>query len=224
MKVAAVIPARDEAATVGEVVDAARDASLVDQIVVVDNGSADDTALVARQHGAEVVDAPAGGKGEAMRAGVDATAAELIVFLDADLVGLTPGAVDRLVRQVRDGDAAMACGLFDRGPRWNPLFLKVLPVLTGQRALHRSLFDQLGPRDIRGYRVEAALNRLVACHGLPRRDDVVPGLWHRMKEQKSPNAVVGVARKVVMFSSVGWAYVRPGFARRHRQGRSRGSS
>lgn len=224
MKVAAVIPARDEAATVGDVVEAARDASLVDEVVVVDNGSTDDTASVALGHGAHVVHAPAGGKGEAMRAGVNATEAEIIVFLDADLVGLTRGAVDWLVKEVRDGDAAMACGLFDRGPRWNPLFLKALPVLTGQRALHRSLFDQLGPQDIRGYRVEAALNRLVACQRLPRTDQVVPGLWHRMKEEKSPNVLVGVARKLAMLSSVCWAYVRPGFFRRHRHGRSRGSS
>ena len=66
-------------------------------------------------HGAQVVAEPLTGKGEAMRAGVDATDAEVIVFLDADLVGLRPDHVDALVRAVRDG-AGMACGLFDRGP------------------------------------------------------------------------------------------------------------
>ncbi len=213
--VTAVIPAWNEAKTVGAVVYAALDACLVDDVVVVDNASSDGTATVAAAHGARVVYEPVPGKGEAMRAGVAAApGSDTIVFLDADLVGLRPHHIDHLVARVLAHDADMTCGLFDRGPLANPLFLRRLPVLTGQRALPRWLFDQLDDHDLRGYRVEAALNSLVAQRGLVRHDAVVPGLWHRTKEEKLGSHVVGHASKLKMLGSACWSYVRFAVARR----------
>jgi glycosyltransferase involved in cell wall biosynthesis len=213
--VAAVIPAWNEAKTVGAVVYAALDARLVDDVVVVDNASTDTTAAVALAHGARVVVEPAQGKGEAMRTGVAAAPhADVIVFLDADLVGLRAEHVDDLVGAVVHGKAAMACGLFDRGPVVNRVFLHLLPVLTGQRAMRRELFDQLVAADLHGYRVEAALNSLVALTGLSRRDWVMNGLWHRTKEEKLASPVLGHATKVAMLASACWSYVRFGLARR----------
>ena len=207
-RVAAVIPAWNEASTVGGVVFAARDAALVDEVIVADNASTDGTGGVASAHGAQVVYVPAPGKGEAMRAGVAASDAEVIVFLDADLIGLRPQHIDDMVGVVRSGYADMACGLFDRGPVKNPFFLAGLPVLTGQRALRRTLFERLTPEDIRGYRVEAALNMLVMRNDLTRVNRVLPGLWHRTKQEKLSNPLVGYATKVIMLASACWNYVR----------------
>jgi glycosyltransferase involved in cell wall biosynthesis len=213
--VTAVIPAWNEAQTVGAVVYAALDARLVDDVVVVDNASTDATAAVAAAHGARVVFEPAPGKGEAMRTGVAAAPhARVIVFLDADLVALSPAHIDRLVAAVVSGQADMACGLFDRGPLANRIFLDVLPVLTGQRAVRRHLFDLLDGDDVRGYRVEAALNSLVAQRCLVRRDEVLPGLWHRTKEEKLASPVVGHATKLAMLASACWSYVRCAVAHR----------
>jgi glycosyltransferase involved in cell wall biosynthesis len=211
---AAVIPAWNEAATVGAVVYAALDAQFTDEVIVVDNASSDATAHVAAAHGARVVHEPTAGKGEAMRAGVAASDADVIVFLDADLVGLGPHHVDGLVASVIGGTADMACGLFDRGPVANPIFLEGLPVLTGQRALRRELFDQLELRDVQGYRVEAALNSLVAQRGLRRHDQVLDGLWHRTKEEKLSNPVVGFMTKLGMLASACWSYTRFALGRR----------
>ena len=211
----AVIPAWNEAETIGAVVYAALDADLVDDVVVVDNASTDATPAVAAAHGALVVHETRPGKGEAMRAGVAAApAAAVIVFLDADLVGLRPGHIDSLVAAVVDGRAAMACGLFDRGPVANPIFLAGLPVLSGQRALRRAMFEQLDLADVHGYRVEAALNSLVAQRGLVRHDEVLPGLWHRTKEEKLASPVVGHATKLAMLASACWSYLRFAVARR----------
>src|SRR5690606_2883381 len=215
-RTAAVIPARNEAETIGAVVFAAVDAHLVDEVIVVDNASTDETGRVAASHGARVVHEPTPGKGQAMRAGVAATGADIIVFLDADLVGLRPEHVDELVGLVADGSAAMACGLFDRGPVANPIFLDGLPVLTGQRAVRRELFEQLDLDDVRGYRVEAALNSLVAQSELERVDRVLPGLWHRTKEEKLANPVVGFVVKLGMLVSACWSYVRFAFAHAER--------
>jgi glycosyltransferase involved in cell wall biosynthesis len=207
-RTAAIIPAWNEASTVGAVVYAALDAARVDEVIVVDNASTDGTATAAEAHGARVVHEGTPGKGQALRAGVAATEADVLVFLDADLVGLRPQHVDELVRLVHDGTADMACGLFDRGPVANPIFLEGLPVLTGQRALPRHLFDELAEDDIRGYRVEAALNSLVARRELERVDRVLPGLWHRPKEEKLANPVVGFVTKLLMLGSACWSYLR----------------
>jgi glycosyltransferase involved in cell wall biosynthesis len=212
--IAAVIPARNEAETIGAVVFAALDARLVDEVVVVDNASSDATAVVAAAHGARVVHEATPGKGQAMRAGVAASRADVIVFLDGDLVGLRPGHVDSLVEAVAHGRVDMACGLFDRGPVANPIFLEGLPVLSGQRALRRPLFEQLDLADVRGYRVEAALNSLVAQRGLVRHDEVLDGLWHRTKEEKLASPVVGHATKLAMLASACWSYLRFAVARR----------
>ena len=205
----AVIPAWNESATVGAVVYAALDARLVDAVVVVDNASTDATAAMAAAHGARVVREPVPGKGEALRAGVAAAGgANVLVFLDADLVGLRPEHVDRLVAAVASGQADMACGMFDRGPVVNRLLRASLPVLTGQRALRRDLFDWLDEDDVRGWRVEAALNSLVAQRGLVRRVEVLPGLWHRTKEEKLATPALGHASKLAMLASACWGYVR----------------
>jgi glycosyltransferase involved in cell wall biosynthesis len=205
-RVAAVIPARNEAPTVGEVVKAARASGVVDDVIVVDNGSDDDTAAVAKAAGATVVECLEPGKGQAMAHGVAATDAGIIVFLDADLIRLRPEHVEQLVLTVLDDDAAMACGLFDRGPLWNPIFLRWLPILTGQRALRRELFEVLEAEDVRGYKVEAALNSL--CHelGVVRSAVVCDGLWHRTKEEKFANPLEGFARKQAMLLTAVWSY------------------
>ncbi|MGY1815393.1 glucosyl-3-phosphoglycerate synthase [Blastococcus sp. SYSU D00820] len=99
-RVSVVLPARDEEATVGRLVaDIAarwvRRVPLVDELLVVDSDSTDATAAVARAAGADVVAAadvlPAHGsrpgKGEALWKSLAATTGDLVVFLDADLLG-----------------------------------------------------------------------------------------------------------------------------------------
>jgi glucosyl-3-phosphoglycerate synthase len=96
--VAVVLPAREVATTIGPIIDRLRrfgEAGLVDRLLVVDADSADGTAAVAREHGAEVVSesslavelGPCRGKGDAMWRAAGALDEDLIVFLDADTAG-----------------------------------------------------------------------------------------------------------------------------------------
>jgi glycosyltransferase involved in cell wall biosynthesis len=217
VRATAVIPAYNEAETIGDVVEAARRARHITEIVAVDNGSTDETAAVAARAGARVVPCLDPGKGEAMAAGVAATGAEVIVFLDADLVGLQPDHVDRLAAAVLEGRAGMACGLFDRGPVLNRVFLRRLPVLTGQRALPRRLFERLDHTDRRGYKVEAALNSLCSELGVRVESFVCDGLWHRTKEEKYPSKVEGFVRKQAMLLTAVAVYAGYRFRRARRE-------
>ncbi|HET7487405.1 MAG TPA: glucosyl-3-phosphoglycerate synthase [Acidimicrobiales bacterium] len=99
--VAVCIPARDEAATIGPVVAAAHRLAacgLVDELVVVDDGSADATAALAAAGGARVVPSAGGpGKGQALSCAVAATTADLLVFADADVANFSERYVAGLV-------------------------------------------------------------------------------------------------------------------------------
>ena len=99
-RISVVLPARNEAATVGRLVSELRErwirrVPLVDEVLVVDSDSTDATASVARAAGADVVATaevlPAHGtrpgKGEALWKSLAATTGDLLVFLDADLIG-----------------------------------------------------------------------------------------------------------------------------------------
>lgn len=109
-RVAVVLPALDEEATVGAIVAAIVPLTtgpwpLVDELVVVDSGSTDRTAERAAAAGARVVRRgdvlphlePLPGKGEVLWRSLAATAADLVVFLDSDLVDFDPGFVPALL-------------------------------------------------------------------------------------------------------------------------------
>jgi glycosyltransferase involved in cell wall biosynthesis len=112
VRITAVIPALDEAPSIGEVVRGLRSqtATTFHQIIVVDNGSSDDTTAVARDAGATVVAEPRRGYGYACRAGVvAATDADVIVLLDGDAAD-DPADLPRVVGPVVDGMADLVVG------------------------------------------------------------------------------------------------------------------
>ncbi|GAA1081045.1 glycosyltransferase family 2 protein [Tsukamurella spumae] len=103
--VTVVIPCRDEAASIGPVI-----ASLPTGFtaLVVDNGSTDGTAEVARRAGAEVIVEPRPGYGSAVHAGVSAARSTLVCTVDGD-GSMDPRELPSLVAAVRDG-ADLAVG------------------------------------------------------------------------------------------------------------------
>ena len=136
-RVSLVVPARNEAATVGDVVAKVRDAlvdtvALVDEIVVIDSDSTDDTYAVASDAGATVhrsaeIRPDLGtrpGKGEAMWKSLFVTSGEVIVFMDADLIDwdthFVPGLLGPLLT---DAGVELVKGCYER------------PMIDGQTAV-----------------------------------------------------------------------------------------
>jgi len=78
-----IVPALNEAASLGPLL-AEIPPGLIDEVIVVDNGSTDDTAMVARAAGACVVVEPQRGYGAACRAGVNRATGDILVFMDGD--------------------------------------------------------------------------------------------------------------------------------------------
>jgi len=122
-----VVPARNESATVGDVVGRVREAlmgttALLDEIVVIDSDSTDDTYAVATDAGAVVhrsheIRPDLGthrGKGEAMWKSLFVTRGDLIVFMDADLVDWDTHFVPGLLAPLLTDDIALVKGFYER--------------------------------------------------------------------------------------------------------------
>jgi dolichol-phosphate mannosyltransferase len=143
--VSVVVPARDEALRIGPCLAALRTDPDVLEVLVVDDGSADATADVARAHGARIVDGaplPDGwvGKPWALQQGLEAARGELVVSLDADTRPRT-GLVRALARALEDADLVTAGCRFACDT-------------AGERFLHPSFLATLvyrfGPSDAAG--------------------------------------------------------------------------
>jgi glycosyltransferase involved in cell wall biosynthesis len=78
-------------------------------VIVVDNGSTDDTAAVALRHGATVVTESRPGYGAAVHAGLEAATAEYVAFMDGD-GSFDPLELTQLLDDVREGRADLAVG------------------------------------------------------------------------------------------------------------------
>jgi glucosyl-3-phosphoglycerate synthase len=178
------LPARDEAATIGPIVRVCRDLRLVDEVVVVDDGSTDETRAVALAAGARVVAAadvlpecgPGSGKGEALWKSIHAAHGDLIVWCDADVRNFSPRFVVGLVGPLlTNDDVSLVKGFYDRpldgrpgeGGRVTELVARplisllfphlgpVLQPLGGECAGRREVLEQLP--FVQGYGVDLAL-------------------------------------------------------------------
>lgn len=167
--VAAIVPARDEAARIGATVRALRTIPAVGEVIVADGGSMDSTAAEARAAGARVCRAGRG-KGAALQAGLRETDARVLLFIDADLGETAAGARVLLDPVLSDeADLTIGCPPADGGPSGFGLVERLARIgverlcgrrtarpLSGQRAVRREVLDAVGPL-ASGFGVEVGL-------------------------------------------------------------------
>lgn len=186
MKVSVVIPAYNEQGRVGKVVKAAVECDIVDEVVVVDDGSEDATAEEARRAGARVIVSPKNlGKGSALKIGISSTDADIYVLLDADLINFNCEHIHALVDPLlKDPKVGMTLGRFRSGRLATDLSQVIAPNISGQRALRRELARKIP--DVRGYgyAIEIFLNDFARHNGYRIKYVDIIGASHVMKEEK----------------------------------------
>ena len=157
-RVALVVPALDEAPVIGSVVRAVPP-GVVDEVLVVDNGSSDQTASEARAAGARVVVEARRGYGAACWAGVRAVdpAVDVVAFLDGD-GSQDPAELPRVLAPVTGDEADLVLGVrrFADGSHPRHAVLGTLGVALVVRLRHGLALRDIGPfRAIRRTSLEA---------------------------------------------------------------------
>jgi polyisoprenyl-phosphate glycosyltransferase len=199
MDAIAIIPAYNEEKTVGQVIAVLKESPLIKKVIVVSDGSTDNTVDVSKSYGVEVVELSENiGKGGALKAGLDNSKAEVVLFLDADLIGLTQKHVHNLLEPVMSDQADMTIGIFEKGRIATDLAQKMAPHLSGQRALKFSLLEQISDLDVARFGVEVALNRFMESSKIRVKDVVLRDMSHVMKEEKM-GVWKGMAARMKMY-------------------------
>ncbi len=199
MCVSAVIPAYNEEQTIGNVLKCLKDVAEISQIIVVSDGSTDDTANVAKSLDVEVIELVDNiGKGGAVKAGASTCINEIVLFLDADLIGLTSKHVSDLVKPVIKNETDMTIGIFKNGRIVTDLAQKVTPFLSGQRAIKKNIFEKIPNVDISRYGIEVALTRYIDKNSIRVKEVYLEDMTHVTKEEKL-GLVKGVHARLKMY-------------------------
>ena len=175
MKASVLIPAYNEEGSILATIESLRRALPQAELVVIDDGSRDQTAALAAAGGVVLLRHPANrGKAEALATGLAACRGQVVALVDGDM-GARAGEIAPLVQAVARGDCDMAVALFasSRGggvgllrglAKWGIFFLtgaRLQAPLSGQRAASRPLLEQcLPPRGGYGLETELTLNAL----------------------------------------------------------------
>lgn len=157
-KVTAIVPAFNEEKTIGAIVCTLVSSECFDSVIVVSDGSTDRTGAIAKEHGAEVIELQKNvGKGAALLYGIRHTESPILFFADADLIGFTHEHISALLEPVQNGSCEMTVGLRDRG-EYAFAVGKHLPLIGGERAMHREVICDIPEHFLSGYAVEVSLN------------------------------------------------------------------
>jgi len=202
-----ILPAYNESEGMGGVLAVLRQVPELSEIIVVDDGSQDDTAQITRHSAIQdprirLMQQPVNqGKGQAIFIGAAATRAPVLLLLDADLMDLKPQHIKDLVEPVLSGRADMSLGLFRSGHIITDLSHWATPWLSGQRCLKTDLLHNIDIQAAAGYGFETALT--ISSHQEHARIQVVflTGVWHPPSEFHR-GFLKGVVQRARMYSHI----------------------
>jgi LmbE family N-acetylglucosaminyl deacetylase/GT2 family glycosyltransferase len=185
VEVAVIIPAYNEARQIAGLLGSLLEAPILSEIIVVDDGSTDETAAVAERAALldtriKVISLTANlGKGAAVFTGADYARAPILLLLDADLCGLTSQHIEAMVRPVLDSETDMTVGIFNRGRWLTDLGHRTTPWLSGQRCFRKDMLASVDKGAADGYGLETALTLTARLAGWDYREIRLKGAYHK---------------------------------------------
>ncbi len=185
MKVSAIIPAFNEEKRIVNVIKPLLELSEIQSIIVIDDGSIDNTAEVVGQYPVKLIKLPQNsGKAEAVKIGLSYCQDEIILMLDADLIGLTTDHIKNLIEPVIMEDIEMTIGIFEGGRFVTDMAQRVAPNLSGQRAFKAYLINDIINLNTSGYSIEIALSKLIKEKHIKTKKVILKNISHVIKEEK----------------------------------------
>lgn len=208
-RVSVVIPAYNEEGNVAHVVKTALSCKYVQEVVVVDDGSFDNTYEKAKIAGASIIRHTTNqGKGAALKTGFKHSNGDIVAFIDADLENLTINQVDNMIKPILEGKADITKTKFKReGGRVTELTAKPLlnfffpeikfdQPLSGQFAAKRTALNKI--RFEEDYGVDVGIVLDADVQGLRIKEVDIGNIKHQMSNLADLNVVANeVVRTIV---------------------------
>lgn len=183
--ISVIIPAFNEGKNIGNVLSVLEKIKMIDEIIVVNDGSTDNTREQALKYNVKLLDLKVNsGKGGAIKTGIEQSTGDVIVMLDADLIGLKEKHFYDLVSPIINDEADMTIGIFSSGRKSTDLAQKIAPFLSGQRAIKRKYLIGIEKMDVSKYGLEVVLNKHALKNNLRVKNIQLENITHVMKEEK----------------------------------------
>jgi glycosyltransferase involved in cell wall biosynthesis len=190
--VSIIIPAFNEAKTIGLVLAQVVGHPKVSEILVVDDGSTDGTADIVRQFAVENPESGVRaiqltenvGKADAMEIGVQATVSDIVMFLDADVLGFTHQKMSIIMDPVLDFRYEMFVGVNVRKTWILNKLLRITPIISGERALTKNLWNSIPKAHKKNFMIEIAMNYVAKQTKRGMGMTRIIGMQHVVKEKK----------------------------------------
>ena len=166
IKISCIIPVYNEGPRVLNVIKAVLASKVADEIIVVDDGSSDNTAELVSNSVKDIAEVnfityhPNGGKSHAVKVGFEAAKNDYVMMIDSDLLGLDTVGLNALAQPVRDGIADVSISL-----RKNSLGIYKalgLDFISGERVFKKDLIPDLSVLDtLTGFGLESYMNQVI---------------------------------------------------------------
>lgn len=205
--VSAIVPAYNEVSRIGSVLQTLTTCPYLHEVIVVDDGSTDGTADLVQKYPVRFFRQEKNmGKGAAMERGVQEAKNETLFFCDADIHGLTHAMIHQIIDPVQREEVEMFIGMRNRKFYVLRIVLAFVPLLGGERALTKKLWQTLPEYFKTRFRIEAGLNFYAKYYGKGLRFKVFRGVSQTIKEKK-----YGFAKGVVARLGMGRDYLQAQF-------------
>lgn len=161
-KISCIISAYNEEKNIGRVLKVVQDHPLLDEIIVIEDGSSDGTRkIIKRFKGIRLLAHKKNrGKLAAVLSGIRASKNDMLLFIDADLVGLSKRNITDLISPVVNGESDISLSL--RGNSLGIFRLIGLDFISGERVLSKKILGSLKQfKRIAGFGFESFLNRMI---------------------------------------------------------------
>ena len=162
IKISCIIPAWNEEKRINHVLEVITDFNLLDEVIVVNDGSTDETAKTVQKYSSsklKLINHHGNkGKSAAILTGINESSGNLIVLLDADLIGLTTDNITKMVNLVlnKNYDLAILDRAGDRNAIWG--WTNCARFFGGERCFWREDFLEVGISETNGYLLEVMMN------------------------------------------------------------------
>lgn len=191
-RISCIIPAHNEEDNISRVLDVLQKIKWLDEIIVVDDGSADQTTLVVSNYKNQKIRLVRlkhnRGKGGAIAEGVRVSKNDLLVFLDADLIGLNENHLLELISPVVFSKTAdLALGVFAISKLNKNVGTKIanraVPWISGQRVIYKKNLPNIRQLANSRYGVDLLITKNISKNRI--KIVKLDGLYQNSKEQKT---------------------------------------